>query len=263
MYLAFQKDKSVSLEIANNIYVEKSYDVRDDFLDLIRTNFRAGSSSINFGNNHQAAETINTWVSDVTRNRIRELLSAGKFSKKWATKMSFSAITMCWILIRIPIPSQSDQISKDTNVVLINAVYFKGIWKNAFPPQGLISRPFYINEQDFVDMDMMSQRGNFLYAKIPELDASVALLPYQVNHIPIWNFIRKPQNKLLEWEIAFSWTGWSYEPHCSPPTPEGRSAWNGEQVGRHSASENSRTPWFGVPECDSAPVQARVDLWLY
>ena len=77
----------------------------------------------------------------------------------------------------------TDQISKDTKMILINAIYFKGIWKKAFPENALASRPFFINENDFVDMDMMSQRGNYLYAKVPEIDASVALLPYQVRKI--------------------------------------------------------------------------------
>jgi serpin B len=81
-------------------------------------------------NPDQAREDINAWVSSQTKNRISDLLPSG-------------AIT--------PL----------TNVVLVNAGYFKGLWQSQFQTENTRKSVFYMSSTEHALVDMMRQKGSF------------------------------------------------------------------------------------------------------
>ena len=60
----------------------------------MRKSFHSDIKTMNFGDSEAAADTINKWVEDRTRNKIKDLI-------------------------------QPDMINEDTRLILVNAIYFK------------------------------------------------------------------------------------------------------------------------------------------
>lgn len=70
---------------------------------------------------------------------------------------------------------------KQTSLIMVNPVYFKGEWTWKFPNSITKSAPFYINNNTIVNVTMMSTRMSYLnYAKIDNMDAQCIELAYTV-----------------------------------------------------------------------------------
>ena len=64
--------------------------------------------------------------------------------------------------------------------MLVNGVYFKGLWKNKFNPEHTQKAPFHLNEKETAEVDMMFKKSKFPFAILDQLDAQVVALPYKV-----------------------------------------------------------------------------------
>jgi len=73
---------------------------------------------------------INNWVSNMTKNHIHDLLPP-------------------------------DSITEDTDLVLANAVYFKGLWAQRFDPKNSKRDIFYSSGTQNSVITFMRQKGNF------------------------------------------------------------------------------------------------------
>ena len=93
-------DPAVDFRIANSIWSRTGFVVTPSFLDAVRTSFDAQATTLDFSS-PTAPKTINDWVSGAT---------AGK------------------------IPTIIDRIEPDQVMFLINAIYFKGSWREKFDP---------------------------------------------------------------------------------------------------------------------------------
>lgn len=72
----------------------------------------------------ESAAVINKWVEDQTNDKIKNLISP-------------------------------DALGVDTRMVLVNAIYFKGLWQHQFKKDRTDKAPFYTSETDSVMVDMM------------------------------------------------------------------------------------------------------------
>lgn len=107
----YQTDDAI-MKIANAIYVGNSYVPQQQFLNYANNDFYAKVQSLNFANNVAAANTINQWVSQKTDNNINDLI-------------------------------QSSWLNPNVGTVLVNAVYFNGLWKHPFEQRMSPKVPFY------------------------------------------------------------------------------------------------------------------------
>lgn len=89
------------LHIANAIYVGNQYTIQPQFAATATSQYFANVQTVNYGNARSAAQTINTWVLSKTDNKIQSLI-------------------------------QSQWLSASTDIVLVNAVYFNGLWEHPF-----------------------------------------------------------------------------------------------------------------------------------
>jgi serpin B len=97
------------LSVANALWGQKGFPWRPEFLDLQRTRFGAGFREADFADDPEAErKRINGWVQEQTRDRIKDLIREGL-------------------------------ITRQHRMVLANAVYFKGAWKDQFDPK--LTRP--------------------------------------------------------------------------------------------------------------------------
>ena len=143
---------SIFIFPANKIYVMKNYSVKRSFNEIATKSFASEAQSLDFSENQQSAATINGWVEENTNNKIKDLISP-------------------------------DSLSGDTRMILVNAIYFKGFWTYQFKKSDTYKAPFYLNEQDSVQVDFMKTKKHFKYGRLPELDATAIELPYKDSDI--------------------------------------------------------------------------------
>jgi len=125
-------DRPFQLVTANALWGQQGYHFKPDFMKAV-TEFYGGSfHEINFrAQPDEAVRAINAWVSDKTRDKIRELV-------------------------------KRDFINGDTRLVLTNAIYFKGQWEKEFELTDT-------RDEDWNGLDRtekvptMHQQGGYLY----------------------------------------------------------------------------------------------------
>ena len=122
----------LALEIANSLWGDPAMVWKQPFLDTLAVNYGAGLQLTDFQADPDAArELINAWVAEQTRDRIKGLLPSGS-------------------------------ITELTRMVMVNAIFFKGSWSEAFEPANTRSEAFTRAPGDTVDVDMMHGGGELL-----------------------------------------------------------------------------------------------------
>jgi serine protease inhibitor len=123
-YLA-QSDPSVTLEIANSIWYDRSLPVKPDFVTTMKQSYDATVRGLVFGPG--TADTINAWVAEKTHDHIQDMLS----SPIDATLVMF----------------------------LVNAVYFNAAWTQPFDPSVTSDADFHRPDGSTKTCRMMMSRG--------------------------------------------------------------------------------------------------------
>ncbi|MBN2778985.1 MAG: serpin family protein [Bacteroidales bacterium] len=135
-------DRRVDFSIANSIWCKNGYPVLESFLDINKKYYDAHIRTLDFSSSGSVAE-INDWVSDNTNNKITKII---------------------------------DNIPNDAIMYLINAIYFYGEWKNEFDASLTTNSPFYLENGETIDVDMMYTEADLSYYSDPSL--TLVELPY-------------------------------------------------------------------------------------
>ncbi|NXG47541.1 OVALX protein, partial [Psilopogon haemacephalus] len=69
-------------------------------------------------------------------------------------------------------------VDSNTTLVLVNAIYFKGIWKAAFKEEDTREFPFSVRKQESKPVQMMCQNGTFKVAEVAAEKIKILELPY-------------------------------------------------------------------------------------
>lgn len=138
-------DPQVVLEIANAIYYRKSLSVEHNFISTNQKYYIAEVSALNFSQPIEALKTINGWVDEKTHGKIPTILN-------------------------------QDQIDVNLVMILLNAVYFNGLWQSKFDETKTQNDGFILNDGSSKDTPMMTQTTRLEYAS-NELFSAVNL-PY-------------------------------------------------------------------------------------
>jgi serpin B len=117
----------VELYVANRFWGRIEYPFIDEYLDLLARNYGCGVHAVDFLHAwEKARETINLWVENQTRERIKDLLPPGS-------------------------------VDSQTVAVLTNAVYLKAPWAVPFAEFLTADGPFYLLDGGEVTVPMMQQ----------------------------------------------------------------------------------------------------------
>jgi len=136
-------DKDISLNIANSIWIREGELINKEFINKNEKNFNAEVSSLDFSN-PKSVDTINKWIKDETEGKIEKMLT--------------------------------DPIDPLIVMYLINAIYFKGEWKEPFNPKNTSDSDFHAYDGNTITVEMMSRTGDYEYAK--GKDYKAIRLPY-------------------------------------------------------------------------------------
>ncbi|CAF1107851.1 unnamed protein product [Rotaria sp. Silwood1] len=143
-------DTQVQLKLVNRLYAQKSYTLRQDYLNFVQSFFKADITLEDFENNSAyAIQTINAWIEEQTYGLIQNLLSI-------------------------------NDASQYTRLIIVNCIYFRGTWVQQFDE-------YFTNQYaDFYEVNghvskiqLMYQKENFNYAEDDYLNVQIAHLPYK------------------------------------------------------------------------------------
>lgn len=119
-------DNKVICNLANSIWIDNSFDVNSDYLELVDKYYHPEIKRVNL-NAESAKEAINAWCSKSTNGMLQDVLSQ-------------------------PLSSRTVQ--------MINATYFYGKWKDVFDKKKTEKGTFYNIDGSTSRVDMMSKTSD-------------------------------------------------------------------------------------------------------
>ena len=155
-YRNLLKDYSARKPIryGNHLWVRKNFTLKADYESLIRENFNAQLSGIDF-KSEKAVKDINGWIENLTKGKIKELVKS---------------------------------IQPDTQLFLANALYFKENWMFPFEINDLVGAPlradFHFQEDQSQPVNMMAVVNKHIQYEefnLPETNQGFSLIriPYE------------------------------------------------------------------------------------
>lgn len=125
-----KKNKDI-VTVANAVFVKNGFKMEVPFVTRNKDVFQCEVQNVSFEDPASACDSINVWVRNETRGMIDNLLS----------------------------PNLIDGAL--TRLVLVNAVYFKGLWKSRFQPENTKKRTFVTADGKSYQVPMLAQLSVF------------------------------------------------------------------------------------------------------
>jgi len=148
---AIGKRGKAELNVANGLFGAKYYEnlLIPEYKELLQKYYDSDLYSLDFSDAKGTAEYINKWVLDRTNQRIKDLVSKDHIE-------------------------QSNQ-----GIVLVNAIFFKGMWLKQFDPKATKREAFWTDPEMTQNkpVDLMFRQGSYGYAELP--GCQVLELPYE------------------------------------------------------------------------------------
>ena len=116
-------DTNFTLKTANRVYTQEGFTLQSDFLETNKNHYFSLPETIDFKQKDKARNTINSWVEEQTNQKIKDLMPSAEFNS-------------------------------DTKMVLVNALYFKGRWKEPFETKATFKRDFHLGNGRMIKVDM-------------------------------------------------------------------------------------------------------------
>ena len=173
-------DPKVTLAIANSLWARQDVPFNQNFLQRNAQFFGAEISTSDF-TDPRTVETINQWVDTNTNGKITKIL---------------------------------DEIDPAAVLFLINAIYFKGTWQEAFDPSETREGPFHLANGDVKQVPMMRQHRQYPYYQGKNFQA--ISLAYGDGQMNMYIFLPDPEsdlNSFLENLNAERWENWMSQFH--------------------------------------------------
>ena len=135
-------DDQVNMLVANGVWTNQSIPISKSFMQIVEGEYQATARSVNMADK-ATAPRINAWVARQTNNRIKDLVSS---------------------------------TSRDTLMMIVNAVSFKADWSRPFSRDATAPGTFTTQGGQTRTVPMMRQTGNYKYGVYN--GAQVVTLPY-------------------------------------------------------------------------------------
>ena len=173
------KKEGYELSVANALWGQKGYEFLEEFLEIVEMNYGGRLGEVDFAAaTEKARETINVWVEEKTKNKIKELIKPGVLNSM-------------------------------TRLVLTNAIYFKGTWDRPFQEAATRVAAFTLSDGKKVDVPMMNQSDRFKYSETESFQTLE--LPYAGDELSMVVFLPKKRDGLSDFEkelTAKRLSGW-------------------------------------------------------
>ncbi|KAG0428436.1 hypothetical protein HPB47_024568 [Ixodes persulcatus] len=132
----------VVLHVANRLYSEQTYKTLEEFTRLLEKSYGTTIENVDFRRDFDKARLrVNAWVEEATRSKIKDLLAKGT-------------------------------VDASTSLIIVNAVYFKGLWHDQFNPMRTSQQEFHETTDRSKMVDMMYQKKRFRMSRHPDVKVS-------------------------------------------------------------------------------------------
>ncbi|XP_004674990.1 PREDICTED: serpin I2 [Condylura cristata] len=144
------KKQEFTFNLANALYLQEGFTVKEQYLHGNEEFFQSAIKLVDFQDAKNCAETISTWVESKTDGKIKGMFSREEFG---------------------PL----------TRLVLVNAIYFKGEWKQKFRKEDTQLMNFTKKNGETVNIPMMKAflQTNYGYFSESSMQYQVLELPYK------------------------------------------------------------------------------------
>jgi serpin B len=135
MAASARTESDFQFSVANALWGQEGLDFKQDFLKMLEQAHGAGLRRVDYIKDSEAARVaINDWVREATKDKIKDL-----------------------------VPKRG--LTRDTRLVLANAVYFKGTWVETFSEGATKEEDFHVTPEKTAKVQMMHQTARFPYAE--------------------------------------------------------------------------------------------------
>lgn len=158
--------KDITIEVASKFFLDNSIALKAPYQKLVQDAFKASVENHNFNDTEGAAAVVNGFVNESTHGKISEIVGPDVFSNALA--------------------------------VLINAVYFKGLWNTPFSKNNTKEDDFHANAGDRKEHFMRVFNIDVLL-NLNDDDVQVCGLKYKNFDYAMWFFLPKQELSLQSW----------------------------------------------------------------
>ena len=137
-------DSNEVFKVSNSIWLDNKMQVKNRYRQVVFDKYSSDFNRTDFTDVRSSVSAINSWVDEKTNHKIGEIITA-------------------------------EDVTPSTRLVLLNAVYFKGKWKNRFQKDKTVSSTFFTSSEE-------QYKDNFM--------TMVESVPYYENDN--YQFIEKP-----------------------------------------------------------------------
>ena len=164
---SYSSQKGARLSVANAVWIREGFKLSGKYSELVKKYYETELSTSDFKDPEAVRTKINEWVSDKTARNIKEMFAKG-------------------------------ELKGTPELILANAVYFKGSWKNAFSKNSTRADKFIISSSVLADVRMMYQKNNFSYGENDNVQ--VVELPYSNGELSMIVLLPKDAQSMAKLE---------------------------------------------------------------
>jgi len=165
LYQYLNTNEDYNISTANALWIKENYPLLNEYKDLILTYYGGNSTDMDFSNPEHAAKIINEWIENKTHNLIKNLITSGNI----------------------------DPVL--TDLILTNAIYFKGTWQIQFDDKNTTEKPFETSDGTYTDVETMRFIGTHVRFNYTENEImQIVELPYTGNEISMTILLPKEGN---------------------------------------------------------------------
>jgi len=161
-------DQKFKLRLANALWLAQGFEPLVEYVDVARTYYDSKVDTVDFASD-EAINTINGWVDTKTEGKIEKLF---------------------------------EQLDPNTQLVITNAIYFKGNWTFPFDKDRTRDANFMINPQKTVQVPTMSR--DFTYNYTSNDQVQILELPYQGDRLSMLIFLPNEIDGLVSLENSLT-----------------------------------------------------------
>nr|XP_053649152.1 serpin B3-like isoform X4 [Cherax quadricarinatus] len=163
------------LRTSNMAYVSHKMTLLSNFECILKEKYLSYAKTVNFEESEKVKQEINDAVEKETNSRIKNLIPSG-------------------ILDSL------------TRMVLVNAIYFKGLWENQFKKSDTHDQMFWLSESESVKIPMMNVKSDFHLKHNKDLDADILALDYKGSRLSMVLVLPTKRDGLAELEAKLATT---------------------------------------------------------
>ncbi|MBI3018313.1 MAG: serpin family protein, partial [Deltaproteobacteria bacterium] len=165
LYAELNKKKAkYKLHMANALWVQQGLKLLKTYQDRVRKFYGGEAKEVHFGDGAKAAKIINTWIEGKTNHKILNFFKPEDFTNL-------------------------------TQLVLTNAIYFKGLWLTPFDKKETKEEEFRMSPNKAMKVSMMrleEKELKFLYAETEAVQ--ILEVPYQGEDLSMLILLPKKEN---------------------------------------------------------------------